>query len=114
MTPDNDYLDRMRDEFRYSVYSCIDCNFRAFGMPVSAHEFKLGHKMVREPFVHGRSKEQMINYPINILEHARSIVKDDWQAFAILSEAILAFKYGYNKDRVRQFALSIIGQKVKP
>lgn len=42
------YLNRLRDEFHYSVYKCESCNLRAFGSLVSHHELKTGHKMIKE------------------------------------------------------------------
>lgn len=45
-----------------------------------------------------------MDYTIYMLEHARSYVKDDWRAYAILTEAILAFRYGYSDARVAKFA----------
>ncbi len=48
-----------------------------------------------------------MKHPIEILENARSYVKNDWRAFAILTEAILAFKYGYTHARVARFAKEI-------
>jgi hypothetical protein len=46
----DEYLDRMRDEFKMSVYKC-SCGFRAFGAPVTMHEAKFKHgQMQRELF----------------------------------------------------------------
>jgi hypothetical protein len=44
------YLDRIRDEFHYSVYKCPVCGFRAFGAPVFYHELtnKSHGMMIRE------------------------------------------------------------------
>ena len=44
---ENEYLDFIRDVIGHSVYSC-PCGFRAYGMPVSAHELKTGHRMIKE------------------------------------------------------------------
>lgn len=43
------HLDRMRDEFYYSVYKC-SCGFRGFGAPVMVHEMqnKSHGAMIRE------------------------------------------------------------------
>lgn len=39
----------MRDEMKMTVYQCRQCDFRAFGMPVSAHELhNSGHIMEPE------------------------------------------------------------------
>ena len=44
------YLDFMRDIIKISIYKC-SCGFRAYGLPVSAHElkFKEHGMMIREP-----------------------------------------------------------------
>ena len=46
------YLDFMRDVIKVSVYKC-SCGFRAYGMPVSAHELKYKDhgSMIREEIV---------------------------------------------------------------
>ena len=45
----DEHLDRMRDEFHYSVYKC-SCGFRGFGAPVMVHEMqnKSHGAMIRE------------------------------------------------------------------
>ena len=51
-TQEDRYLDFMRDIIKISIYRC-SCGFRAYGMPVSAHELKFGREhgmMIREPF----------------------------------------------------------------
>ena len=52
------------------------------------------------------------DHPVNTLFRARSVVDpvNDWQAFAVITEAILAFKYSYSKSRVRVFSRAILGK----
>ena len=49
-TQEDRYLDFMRDIIKISIYKC-SCGFRAYGLPVSAHElkFKEHGMMIREP-----------------------------------------------------------------
>ena len=55
-TQEDRYLDFMRDIIKISIYKCQACGFRAYGLPVSAHElaFKSHGMMVREesPITH--------------------------------------------------------------
>ena len=60
------YLDFMRDIIKISIYKC-SCGFRAYGLPVSAHElaFKSHGMMIREesPITHAIAiaKQEKVN-----------------------------------------------------
>jgi len=94
MTED-EFLDHMK-RCGTTIYRC-ECGFRGFGGPIAYHTVILKHHSVRE----------FDNPPIEILERARTHVKNDWAAFAILTEAILAFKYKSSKFFIRDFAYTV-------